>query len=417
VAAGAIYMRYTVQRFYRLVHDSLAELARLSDRVLESYAGIATIRAHGAQAGILRRFDAANADYLALMLRVTRLRAFAMPVLALSGFLGTGVVLWVGGERVIAGDLTLGALATFTALVGSLVATLTSLAWVLAAVSRGIVAYGRVDQLLATPSVPLRDGVPLGLVAPPSIEVRALTHRYEGQPEPALADVSFRIGAGQTLGVFGKTGSGKTTLIEVLARIHELAPGTIFFDGHDLAEAPLREVRQAVALVPQSPFLFSASIRENVELAAPEVALPRLVPPLAEVLRQAHVEEDVAKLPQGVDTIVGERGVLLSGGQRQRVALARALRRGAPVLLLDDVMSAVDQVTEQKLVAALSALRHGDRPPTTVIVSHRTRILEQADEIVVLDKGRIVARGRHAELVTGDNPYARAHRHQAGQRG
>lgn len=430
VTIGAAYMRWTVKRFFAMVRDGMQLLAKLSERVLESYAGIGTIRAHAAEEATLARFEERNKAYLELQLRVSAIRAFGMPVLAFSGLVGAGVVLWAGGNRVLANELGVGDLAAFMALLISLVGTLTSLAWVLAAVGRGMIATDRVAEVLHT-----SDGLPevkrtLALADAPRIELRKLAFAYEGTDEPALADIDAVIEPGHTLGIFGKTGSGKTTLVNLLARVYTPPPGTIFVDGADITELPLPALREAMAVVPQTPFLFSMRLRDNITLLD---ANPRrkkkkgkdeqpepdpIDPRLEQVLAEACLVDDIKHLPQGLDTVVGERGVMLSGGQRQRAALARALYRHRPMLVLDDVLSAVDQGTEARMVSAIRSLRAGaggERPPTTVIVSHRTSVLEHADEILVLDGGRVVERGTHDELVAKGGIYAETNAHQEGE--
>jgi ATP-binding cassette subfamily B multidrug efflux pump len=426
VGLGSLYMRYTVKRFFGMIRDSMQLLAKLSDRVLESYTGIGTVRAHAVEAAALERFEERNGEYLRLQLQVTSLRSFGMPVLGVAGMVAAAIVLWVGGQQVIDGELPVGSLATFTALLMSLVGILMALAWVLAAVSRGIVSLRRIQDVMLEPrNVPeVQDEQPL--VDPPRLELRGLSFTYPDDDEPALQDISATVEPGHTLGIFGKTGSGKTTLINLLARVHTPTPGTVLLDGHDATQLDLHALREAMAVVPQSPFLFSTTLRENVRLseanpwsdrgAEGEVDDPRL----REVLAAACLEEDVRQLPQGLATVVGERGVMLSGGQRQRASLARALYRARPVLLLDDVLSAVDQGTEVRLVQAIRNLRGGaitQHPPTTVIVSHRTSVLEHADEILVLDHGRVIERGTHAQLVARGGVYAETHQHQASAEG
>lgn len=449
IAIGGVYMRLTVRRFYALVRDSLDSLARLSDRVLESYAGIVTIRAHAAEEAALARFDERNAAYLDIQHRIATMRAFSMPVLGFSGLLGTGIVLLVGGQRVMAGEMMVGAMATFTALLVSLVSLLTSLAWVLASVSRGMIAMGRVDGLLSAVDDDPLGTKPVRLEVPPAIAIRDLSFRYPGADKPALTGVSVELPAGKTLGIFGKTGSGKSTLVALLARTWVPTPGQIFLDGHDLATLDRRVLRERVSIVPQSPFLFSTTVRENIRLVGerpPDLeadarsdaaitdreAVRRAVAAepdarLREVLEDVTLMEDVAGLPRGLDTVVGERGVILSGGQRQRAALARALYKKPALLLLDDVLSAVDQATEARLVAAIRGIARGEEgeegeagepsAPTTVIVSNRTSVLEHADLVLVLDDGKVVDRGTHAELAARPGIYASAHQQQTKGRG
>ena len=435
VALGALYMQRVVAAFYGLIRRSLELLAGVSDRVLEAYSGIATVRAHGGEAAMLRRFDERNDAYLDLLLRISRLRAFALPVLTFSGLVGAAIVLWVGGDRVIAGELAVGDIATFTALLVSLVGLLTAVAWVLTSISRGLVALGRIDEVIDTPTgvPPARDDY--AITRPPAIELRDLTFAYPGAAAPVLRGVSASVAPGRTLGIFGRTGSGKTTLIHLLARVYAPPAGAVRIDGHDLVDLDLDRLRAGVAVVPQDPFLFSTTVRDNIRLRGERSGHVRGAdaevggrggdawaqaadPALDRVLDAACLQDDLRALQDGLDTVVGERGVTLSGGQRQRVALARALYRDAPLLLLDDVLSAVDQGTEARLVAAIRGLRArsgGAAVPTTVIVSHRTSVLEHADEILVLEGGEVVERGTHDELVARGGLYAQTHAHQGAE--
>jgi ATP-binding cassette subfamily B protein len=428
VGLGSVYMRWTVKQFFGMIRESMQLLARLSDRVLESYTGIGTVRAHAVEGAALDRFEERNGEYLRLQLRIASLRSFGMPVLGVAGMVATAIVLWVGGQQVIDGELPVGSLATFTALLVSLVGILMALAWVLAAVGRGLVSLRRIEEvLLEPPGLPPVDD-PTTIVDPPRLELRGLSFTYPDDDEPALHHVSATVEPGRTLGIFGKTGSGKTTLVNLLARVHTPPPGTVLLDGHDATRLDVHALREAMAVVPQSPFLFSTTLRENVRLSAANPWSDRAEPSkreadddprLREVLAAACLEEDVRQLPQGLLTVVGERGVMLSGGQRQRASLARALYRARPLLLLDDVLSAVDQGTEVRLVQAIRNLRGGaltEHPPTTVIVSHRTSVLEHADEILVLDHGRVIERGTHAELVACGGVYAQTHLHQGTER-
>lgn len=424
VLLGATYMRFTVKRFFGMTREGMALLGKLSDRILEAYSGIGTIRAHGTEKASLERFEERNAEYLDLQLRVSRIRAFGMPVLGFSGLVGAGVVLFVGGSRVLDDQMRVGDMATFTALLISLVSILTSLAWVLAAVSRGFVSLARIDGVLLTPpGVPEGDDA-LEVKTPPRIEIRDLTFSYPDDDEPALRGIDVTVEPGQTLGIFGRTGSGKTTLINLLARVQRPPEGSVFVDGHDIMHVPLGRLREAMAVVPQSPFLFSTTLRENISLSGANPYLAKKSksvegpedPRLREVIEAACLLDDIEQLPEGLDTVVGERGVMLSGGQRQRAALARALYRARPILLLDDILSAVDQGTEVRMVQAIRNIKEEleGRTPTTIIVSHRTSVLEHADEILVLEHGRVIARGTHAELVAAGGDYAETHAHQAG---
>jgi ATP-binding cassette subfamily B protein len=425
VLVGGVHIIWTVRRFYTLVRESLERLAQLSERVLESYSGISTIRSHSSHDAAVARFNVRNAAYRDVALKIAWIRAFAMPLLALAGLTAATVVLWVGGRRVAEGVMNVGDLATFAALLTSLAAILYSLAWVLTSISRGVVALGRVDSLLVTEPDVAPGADSLELDEPPTLELDDLSFSYEASEVGALQGVSASVRAGGTLGIFGKTGAGKTTLIELLARVHEPPPGAVKIAGRDVRSFALPSYRSALAVVPQTPFLFSTTLRDNVRMlgertghvdpgASVHAEAAAEDPRLDTVLDSACMGPDLAQLPEGVETIVGERGVMLSGGQRQRTALARALYREARVLLLDDVLSAVDQHTEVKLVDAIRALgTDAEQRPTTVIVSHRTSVLEHADEILVLEDGRVLDRGTHSELIAREGPYAEAHAHQS----
>lgn len=442
IVVGGAYTISIVRRFYAMIRVSLEELGKLSDRVLESYAGIGTVRAHAAEPAILARFEERNQAYLDLQLRLSSIRAFSMPVLWLSGLVGNALVLWIGGDQAIAGELSPGSLMTFMGLLTSLVALLMAVAWVLASVSRGIVAIRRIDEVITTPDeLPVPTGT-ITIEAPPTLELRDLSFTYPGADAPALQGISARLAPGATLGIFGRTGAGKSTLIHLLSRVYTPPPGTVLVAGRDVTTLPLEQVRAGLAVVPQDPFLFSTTLRDNIRLRGektghvrgedgerepsgrgrPQALAEEPDPRLDRVLRAACLVDDIKSLPEGLDTVVGERGVMLSGGQRQRTALARALYRGPGLLLLDDVLSAVDQGTEVKLVAAIRGL-HDDAgglmsaPPTTVIVSHRTSVLEHADEILVLEGGKVVERGTHAQLIARGGHYAETHRHQEAARG
>lgn len=450
VALGSFYLYLTVRRFYGGIKEIQAQIAVMSSTILESYSGIATLRSHVADAAALERFDRDNDRLLDMQLKVSSLRSFSLPALAYSGLLAMGLVLWFGGQRVITNEAPIGSLATMTTLLGSLVSVMTNLVWVLVAFSRGTVSLARVQGIMneAADLPPVRSEVDFRQGV--DLRISDLSFCYPKAPEPALRDISIDVPAGKTLGVFGKTGAGKTSLIELLVRVNQPPDQSIFVNGHDINGYDLAELRAGLTVVPQDPFLFSATLRENIRMIAeptsstgpspgPEVRARggstaenaaentaggegedpyRGDALLREVVRAASLDKDLEALPEGLDTVVGERGVMLSGGQRQRAAFARALYRKPKLLLLDDVLSAVDQRTEARMVAAIADLHDTKRSfrPTTVIVSHRTRVLEHVDEIVVLEKGRIVERGDHDTLVKLGGLYAAAHAHQSQSR-
>jgi ABC-type multidrug transport system fused ATPase/permease subunit len=335
--------------------------------------------------------------------------------------LGSGasvyVLITVGGKLVMAGLLSVGELAAFTALLGTMLPPLRSLGWMLSVWQRGHAGLARIFELIDAPiDRPEGRGAPVPPPAP-EIEFRALDFAYPDRPdERVLHGVTARIAPGTTVGIFGRTGSGKTTLLRALTRLYNPPAGSVRVGGDDLMGVDLDAWRARMAVVPQRPFLYSDTIRANVALdPQPDEVL------VARAVKLAALEPDVAVLPDGLDTVVGERGIMLSGGQRQRVALARGLYRffrgGVDLVVLDDVLSSVDHATEAQLVETLDGLGRGGTPPTVVLVSHRLSALRHADNVLVLDGGRLIDQGRHDDLVARPGPYRDAWRVQTGALG
>ncbi len=392
-----------VGRFRAITRRMQEANARVSDHVLSSYQGIATIKAFGAEQALERRFAPLNDEALQANLQQARVRVGIGPVLSLSSSVNVFLLLWIGGPMAMAGELTVGELVAFTTLVAFLTGPLRGMTFILSLFKQAQAAVDRLDAVMGPaphrPDLPDPRPAP---TAPPGLELRDLSFRYPDADDDALSGVSATVAPGRTLGVFGPTGSGKTTLLRAIVRLADPPAGTILVDGTDVRRLDLDDWRRAAVLVPQRAFLFSETVRDNVLLGADA--------DLDALLRRAQLHVDMAALPQGVESQVGEAGLTLSGGQRQRVALARGLARDHELLLLDDVLSAVDHATEARLI---EELQRGPRRPTTIIVANRISALRHADVIVVLEAGRMVDRGTHEELASRPGPYRDAWERQS----
>jgi len=397
LALGFAVTLAVVGRLFLIMRELQESAAELSDHVLSTYQGVATVHAFQAEEAMIERFDTHADRWLRATLRRANLRIAIGPVLSLAAAFNVFLLIWVGGPMAIEGEITVGELVAFTTLVAYLTGPLRGLSFILSLFKQAQASLERVDRLLlAEPDRPEGLDAAPAPTAPPALAVRGLTFRYPDADDDALSDVSFEVPAGGTLGVFGPTGSGKTTLLRVLARLYNPPPGTVFVDDTDVRDLDLDDWRRAMTLVPQRAFLFSEPIRENILLGhgGPDE--------LDDVLARASLEVDMEALPHGVDTTVGESGLPLSGGQRQRTALARGLAREGVLLMLDDVLSAVDHHTEQEL---LDSLATAGGAPTTAIVANRLSAIQHADVIVVLQGGRLVDVGRHDELLQREGPY------------
>ena len=378
--------------------QALTAFGQLNDHVQESLAGVRTLRALGLEARSSRRFgelakDAADASFDA-----QRWEAAYEPAVGFTLSAAVVLALGFGGWLVWHGEMTVGQLTSFGMYLGQLIWPMFAAGWVLALIERGRAAWARLEPVLAE-QLSVDDDGTVAQVLPGAIDVQGLHFSYPGQAGPALQGVSLHLPAGQTLGLVGPTGAGKSTLLKLLLRQWAPQQGDIRWGPWPLADYTLAALRAGIAWVPQEAFLFSATVAENIALARPGASRAEL----EAVARQAAVHDDIERLPQGYDTPVGERGVTLSGGQRQRVAIARALLADAPLLLLDDALSAVDTATEAQILAALRTQRQGR---TVIIASHRLSTLLDADQIVVLRHGQVTERGSHSDLVAQGGWYA-----------
>ena len=376
------------------------QLGTLSGRVQETLAGMAAVRAYTMERRAAAAFAEANRTLLERSVAVAAIQARFTPLMSLIAGAGVLVVIWVGGLDVAAGRITLGDLVAFNGYLAYLAWPTVALGLTLSVVRRGLTSMERIQEIVTAARPAPAEAAPLA--APPSLAFEDLTWGYPGR-SAALSGVTFSVAPGGMVAVVGPTGAGKTTLGLLLARLWEPPPGTVFVGGRDVTTLPLATLRATVGWVPQEAFLFSRSIEDNVTLGRATVDGAAAVT----AAREAQVDAEVAAFSGGYATIVGERGLTVSGGQRQRLALARALAGRPRILVLDDVFASVDTVTEDAIVRALRA-----SGLTILVATHRLRVAQAADRIVVLDGGRLVASGDHPSLLAAGGLYARLWRRQ-----
>jgi ATP-binding cassette subfamily B protein len=395
----ALVTRSFSTKMFTRTRENQAALGVMSDRVLASLAGVRVVRSFAMEEAESEAFERENQRYLGASLALARVRGAMGPIMGMVSAAGVLIVFWYGGSLLIEGAITTGDFVAFWLALLRLTWPLTALGFVAAIVQRGRAGYQRLLAVLeAEPEV--KDGP---TAAPARIDgalrVEGLSFAYGARQ--VLEDVSFEVPAGGSLAIVGRTGSGKTTLASLLSRLLPTPHGAVFLDGHDVCDLPVATVRAAIGYAQQDAFLFSTTVSENIGFALEDPDDQAEV--IREAAREAQVLDDVERLPDGFETVVGERGVQLSGGQKQRVALARALVREPPVLVLDDPLSAVDAKTE---AAILETLERQAAERTLILITHRVAAARRCDHIVVLEQGHVVERGTHDELASASGLYA-----------
>jgi ATP-binding cassette, subfamily B, multidrug efflux pump len=401
-------------RFGRIIHARFEQIQEqfgtLSTMVQENLAGVRIVKAYNQEEAQGRIFSALSQEYFARNVKLAFVSGAFYPMLGLLSGMGMLVVLWLGVLRVMDGQITVGEFIAFGLYLGMLSWPLIALGWVVNLFQRGAASMRRINRVLhAEPDIqdPAEPRLPARIRG--EIEFRHVGFRYPGTEREVLRDLSFTVPAGSTVAVVGPTGSGKSSLIQLLARRHDPTAGEILLDGVPLREWPLATLREQLGVVPQDTFLFSESIAENLlptdALDDPEVRKERI----RAAARVAQLEEEALTFPRGMETMLGERGINLSGGQKQRATLARAIARDPRVLILDDALSAVDTHTERRILEGLREVR-AER--TSLVVSHRVSAVMDADLILVLEDGRVVERGTHDALLAAGGTYAILNRRQ-----
>jgi subfamily B ATP-binding cassette protein MsbA len=388
------------RRYGRRIQDSMGDVTRIAK---ESFEAPRLVKVYEAQPHLRATFDAVNEHNRRSYMRLILTRGLANPTVQLVTALGGALVLGLALRDTISGQMTPGDLFGFFTLLTSIAQPLKELVQVADPLQQGIAAAESLFELIDEPPEPPGGGYVVARVRG-DVEFRDVTFAYPKGERPALRGISLQVTAGTSLAIVGRSGSGKSTLVSLLPRFYDVVCGSILVDGHDICEYDLQSLRAQIAVVSQDVTLFDDTIRNNI-------AFGRKVSEndLLQAAEAAHVMEFVSALPAGLDTVVGDRGVLLSGGQRQRISIARALLKNAPILILDEATSALDTEAERHIQAALAQLV---RNRTTFVIAHRLSTVEQADRIVVLDAGKVVESGTHAQLLAQDGRYAQLYRLQ-----
>ncbi len=394
---ASVLVQYFGARIHRRFERIQAMFSDISAKAQENFSGARLVRAFVQEEAEIASFETANQEYIRRSLYLVRLMAMLWPTLEFVLGLSLMITLLVGGHEVVAHRISVGQFTAFIVYMVQLTWPMIAVGWVVNLFQRGTASVVRIDELLKQkPSIadePNATDIPIT----GEIEFRNLTFAYPNAPD-VLHNINLRIPAGTSLAIVGPTGSGKSTLVSLIPRLHDASPGSVLIDGQPIRHFTLDELRKSIGFVPQETFLFSETIRKNIAFGRPDATMQEV----EEAASIAHISTEILEFPKGFETMVGERGVTLSGGQKQRTSIARAVIRDPRILILDDALASVDTYTEERI---LSGLRQGMGARTTVFISHRISTARNADQIAVLVGGRIAEQGTHDELIARNGYY------------
>ncbi|WP_040211424.1 ABC transporter ATP-binding protein [Clostridium polynesiense] len=391
------FISIIASKFGKKIHKKYMSVQKayssLTDIVQENLSGIRVVKSYVQEDSEFEKFSAENNHNLKENMEFAKLWGLLHPLVELLASLGFVIFIGLGGLYVIQGDISLGDFVAFNMYLGQLVWPMMAIGWVINVIQRGFASLERIEEILKeNPEIVSTPGVHTINSINGDIDIKDLTFYYKDTKEPALKNINLHVNKGETLGIIGRTGSGKSTLVNLLVRLFNIDDGKITINGYDINSIPLKTLRENIALA-SDPFLFSSNITENINLSQDSLNIEAVI----KASKDADIYDNIMDFPEGFDTIVGERGVTLSGGQKQRVSIARALIKDPEILILDDCLSAVDAKTEAKILENLKSIMM-DR--TSIIISHRISAVKNSDNILVLDEGEIVEQGKHSELIS-----------------